>query len=293
MIIFTLAIISSSIIFVIFKLFAKFNVNTFQAIVFNYFTAFACGYLTSPVKWTFYEENLSNWGLYAFVCSILFISLFFVMGKSSQKNGVAPTSVAVKMSLGLSFIAMVFANNEELGILKIIGVLLAITGVVLMSISKNKSASEEKAGWMLIVLFVGSGMLDFILNYVTNQPFTTYNASMFTSFGFLFAGCSGVIVLLVNSLRGLTTIRIKNLIAGIILGIPNYFSIYFLLGSYSELKDTLDQSSILAALNVSIVLLSAIIGFFFMKEKFTSFKALGLASALLALYLLWYSSTHF
>lgn len=293
MIVFAFAVIASSIIFVIFKLFAKFNVDTFQAIVFNYFTAFICGYITSPDEWTQYSKNLSSWGLYALVCSLLFISLFFIMGKSSQKNGVAPTSVAVKMSLGLSFLAMVFAHDEPLGIIKIIGILLAITGVILMSISKNSEANKGNAGWMLIVLFIGSGMLDFILNFVNNQPFEIYNASMFTSFGFLFAGCSGLIILIFNKLRNRLEFSWKNIFAGIILGIPNYFSIYFLLGSYTDLKDTLDQSSILAAMNVSIVLLSAIIGFFFMKEKFTIFKGLGLAAALLALYLLWYSSSHF
>ncbi len=36
-------IISSTLIFVIFRLFEKYKIDTFQAIVFNYFTAFICG----------------------------------------------------------------------------------------------------------------------------------------------------------------------------------------------------------------------------------------------------------
>ncbi|MDG1658691.1 MAG: EamA/RhaT family transporter, partial [Crocinitomicaceae bacterium] len=38
-----LSVLSSSLIFVIFKLFARFKIDTFQAIVVNYFMAFIIG----------------------------------------------------------------------------------------------------------------------------------------------------------------------------------------------------------------------------------------------------------
>ena len=123
-------IISSTLIFVIFRLFEKYKIDTFQAIVFNYFTAFICGV-------ALYSHELSleiwkdlNWLPYTLLVSILFISLFFVMGKSAQKNGVAMTSISVKMSLAVSMIGMILIYNETITSFKIIGILLALSGVL-------------------------------------------------------------------------------------------------------------------------------------------------------------------
>ena len=46
-----LAIILSTLILVQFKLYPKFGINTFQSIVFNYITAFLCGFLIFGKEW--------------------------------------------------------------------------------------------------------------------------------------------------------------------------------------------------------------------------------------------------
>ena len=89
------SILCSSLIFIIFKLFPKFKIDTFQAIVFNYFTAFICGVLLFGKEWNAAALDSGNWHWYIVLCAILFISLFILMGISSQKNGVALTSIAV------------------------------------------------------------------------------------------------------------------------------------------------------------------------------------------------------
>jgi drug/metabolite transporter (DMT)-like permease len=267
---------------VIFKVFKKYDINTFQAIVFNYFTAFTCGYLTSPEPWENISGNLSSWWLYAIVSSILFISLFFIMGKSSQENGVASTSVAVKMSMAISILAFIYFYNETISWMKIVGVCFAFIGVYL--VSHQKESTKNKAAWMLLVLFIGSGMLDFLLNRVQDITFEYYLSSMFTAFGFLFAGTIGLIFLSIQIIRKKTKIEFKNVLAGIILGIPNYFSIYMLISSYEILE--WQDSTILAVMNVSVVIISNIIGFSVFKEKLNVFKIIGLSSAIAAIILL-------
>lgn len=278
-----LSIIASSSIFAIFKLFTKYKVDTFQAIVFNYFTAFACGYLFTNKPWTHVSENLTNWGFYAIIAALLFISLFLIMGKSSQLNGVARTSVATKMSMSVSLIAMIIYYSESIEFLKIVGILLAFIGVILTSISESNEKSS--ATWMLFVLFIGSGLLDFVLNIVQSLPFTQFNSSMFTAFGFLAAGTLGLVFMLIQLGRRKIVFQWKNVLAGIILGIPNYFSINMLIESYSQLD--WQDSTVLSVLNVSIVLLASILGFVFFKEKLTKFKLIGLISAVSAIVVLY------
>ena len=275
-----LSITCSTLIFVIFKLFDKFKIDTFQAIVFNYFTAFACGILLYGNEWTPAAMNNTTWIYFAIICAILFISLFFLMGTSSQKNGVAITSVAVKMSMAFSILLMILLYSEEVTVLKLSGIVLAFLGIYLVS-SPSKSGQRSSALWMLAVLFIGSGFLDFSINYIQKSVLTDLTPSVFSAISLGMAGVLGSLFLLVKLIRKQSTFAIKNVIGGLILGIPNYFSIYLLMLSYKSTGWA--DSTVLAVTNVSVVLFSAIIGFIIFKEQSTVKKLLGLAAALIAI----------
>ncbi len=275
-----LSITCSTLIFVIFKLFDKFKIDTFQAIVFNYFTAFACGILLYGNEWTPVAMNDTTWIYFALICAILFISLFFLMGTSSQKNGVAITSVAVKMSMAFSILLMILLYSEDVTVLKLSGIVLAFLGIYLVS-SPSKSGQRSSALWMLAVLFIGSGFLDFSINYIQKSVLTDLTPSVFSAISLGMAGVLGSLFLAVKLIRKQSTFAIKNVIGGLILGIPNYFSIYLLMLSYKSTGWA--DSTVLAVTNVSVVLFSAIIGFIIFKEQSTVKKLLGLTAALIAI----------
>lgn len=287
MIPFLFSILSSSLIFILFKLFPKYNINTFQAVVFNYFTAFACGIILFQDEWKNEALNSGAWPYYMVAAGILFISLFIIIGKSSQKNGVALTSVAVKMSMAISMLLMIMLYNESLSYLKIAGIILAFTGVFLVSFSK---AEQNKNGslWMLIILFVGSGFLDFLLNYVQKYELTHLSSALFSAFGFGIAGVIGLIILLFQLYTKKTIFSPRSAFAGIILGIPNYFSIFLLIVSYKSTG--WNDSTVLSLTNVSIVILSAIFGFLVFKENLTLQKGFGILSAIAAIIILYFAS---
>lgn len=287
MIILLLAIIASSLIFVIFKLFPKYNIDTFQAIVMNYVTACTCGFMLYGDQWDAKILESGNWPYYAVLCGILFISLFLVMGISSQKNGVAMTSVAVKMSMALALLFMIVFYNESLSVLKITGILLAFTGVFLMAYQKKEISSEKSYTWMLFLLFIGSALLDFTLNFVQKNELESadLSTSLFSAIGFGIAGILGMIVLLIQLLRKKQKLNAKSLLAGIVLGIPNYFSIFWLMESYTTTG--WNDSTVLAIMNVSIVMVSALIGFVVFKEFLNRQKIIGLIASVLAIGLLY------
>jgi drug/metabolite transporter (DMT)-like permease len=276
-----LSILSSSAIFAIFKLFERFKINTFQAIVFNYFTAFFIGIILYGHQWNEKGFDEISWFFYAVICALLFIGLFLIMGRSSQINGVASTSVAVKMSTAISIILMIVGYSEKFTALKASGILLALVSVFLVSYTKGKKAP---ASWMLLVLFFGSGTLDFVLNYVQNFELKTISTALFSAFALGLAGVLGALILSVRIIQGSTKVELKNIAAGIVLGIPNYFSIYLLIHSYRTTG--WQDSTVLAVTNVSVVLLSSLIGFLAFEENATSRKIIGLISAILAIVIL-------
>jgi drug/metabolite transporter (DMT)-like permease len=287
MIALALSIFCSTIIFVLFKLFKKFGIDTFQAIVFNYFTAFIIGVALYHNEWNPNALQEQTWMFFSAGTSILFIGLFLLMAFSSQSNGVASTSIAVKMSMAISLIIMIISYGEEVSALKTAAILLAILGVFLVSYS-GKNKTKMASGWMLLVLFIGSGTLDFTLNLVQKHILQSLTASLFSAISLGLAGIIGSVVLIFRIIQNKTQLRAKNLVAGIILGVPNFFSIYLLLLSYKTTGWT--DSTVLAITNVSVVLFSAVIGFLIFSEEANKRKIIGLIAAISAIVSLYFAN---
>ena len=282
------AILTSSFIFVLFKLFPKYSINTFQAIVFNYVTACICGFSLYGNLWSFKMIETSNWPLFAVTCGLLFISIFFLMGLSSQKNGLAITSVAVKMSMALSMLLMIFFYGESVSCIKIAGIIAAFLGVFLMAYQKAEKSTVKNYTWMLIVLFMGCSVLDLVLNYVQKYELKVLPSSLFSAIGLGFAGIFGMIVILIQYFKSNIKIDKRSVIAGIVLGIPNYFSIFLLMKSYSSTG--WNDSTVLAISNVSVVIISALIGFIAFRENINRQKIIGLITSIVAIGLLYFAS---
>ena len=287
MIALALSIFCSTIIFVLFKLYKKFGIDTFQAIVFNYFTAFIIGVALYHNEWNPNALQEQTWMFFSAGTSILFIGLFLLMAFSSQSNGVASTSIAVKMSMAISLIIMIISYGEEVSALKTAAILLAILGVFLVSYS-GKNKTKMASGWMLLVLFIGSGTLDFTLNLVQKHILQSLTASLFSAISLGLAGIIGSVVLIFRIIQNKTQLRAKNLVAGIILGVPNFFSIYLLLLSYKTTGWT--DSTVLAITNVSVVLFSAVIGFLIFSEEANKRKIIGLIAAISAIVSLYFAN---
>ncbi|MES2589444.1 MAG: DMT family transporter [Bacteroidota bacterium] len=284
------SIFASSCIFVIFKLFAKFKIDTLQAIVFNYITAFIFGFALYGKEFKSAAFDDLSWVPFVVVCGILFIVSFLVLGLSAQKNGVAMTSVSVKMSMAISMLLMILWYREPLSLLKILGMILALAGVVFMSISKNDGGkkSQKPIIWMLIFLFVAGGFLDFVLNYAQNNVLQNLAPSLFSAIGFGISGIIGLGIMFYSFAKKTSKFEWKNVLAGIILGFPNFFSIYLIMATYQNL--TWNDSTILAVTNVSIVIVSAFTGFLAFKEQLNSLKIFGLIASVSAIVTLYFAS---
>jgi len=280
-----LSILFTSVLFIIFKVYKKYDIDTFQAIVVNYFVAFALGYFTSDKKLMVFQIANQPWFIGALILGFLFIFIFNILALTAQKSGVGVAAVASKMSVVIPIIFAVVVYKEELGILKFIGIILALAAVVLVSI-KRKIEFEKISYILPLLLFFGSGMIDTTLKYVERTYVTRSNTKLFTASIFLIAGIMGIVTLLIKSKGIIHRLKFKNFVAGIVLGIPNYFSIYFLIKALQT--PTLESSTIFTLNNVSIVMLTTLLGLFIFKEKLIKRNWLGIFLALLSIILVTY-----
>ena len=116
-----LSILFSSLIFVVFKLYTKYKVQTIYAIIVNYFIACVVGLLYYQKPINAFEIPQKSWFWGSILLGLLFILIFNLMAATSQKLGVSVASVATKMSLTIPVLFGVFFYREVLTVLEIIG----------------------------------------------------------------------------------------------------------------------------------------------------------------------------
>ncbi len=277
------SIVVSSFLYVIFKLFAVFKVNTPHAIVFNYFVAFAFGFLMSESKLTLPQITSSPWFVGTVFLGILFIVIFNIMAITAQRSGVAVTSVATKMSVVIPVIFGILVYQESTGLLKITGIILALVAVYLASV-KSKEGFKWRNVIFPFLLFIGSGTIDTALKFLETNYVSPSQISIFSTTIFGFAGLFGTLFILIK--RDLN-IHWKSLLGGIALGIPNYFSITFLLQALAT--EGLESSMVFTVNNVSIVMLSTLVGLFAFKEKLLPKNWVGIGLAIISIFLVIYT----
>lgn len=294
MIFIILSVTFSIAIGIIFKSFDRYHIDHFQAIVFNYVTCVVTGCLelgAIPFNVGMLE---ADWLPIIIVLGLLFISGFFFVGKTVQYFGIAITSVAQRMSIGLSVPFSIWYYHDPYTSLTIIGIIMALCSVVLINIPAKVSnadstaealevvvpAAEKKVPTLVflfpILALLISVFIEIILQYlhVVHEMKPAVESIVL----FAFAGLFGFIGIIIMRQR----VTWRNFIAGIMLGVPNYFSIYFLLRALETWKGSI----VYPVNNIAVVAISAILGYFLFKERLTRLNALGIVLALIASYLL-------
>jgi len=278
-----LSILASTAIFVVFKLFERYKINILQAIVVNYITACFCGIISynSPISTS--EILNSKWFYGAVLLGFLFIAVFNLMALTAQRNGLSVASVASKMSVVIPVIFGFYVYNESAGLQKIFGIILALIAVYLTAI-KSKSSIRLKQGLLLpFLLFLGSGVIDASIKYLETTYVSKNGIPIFSATIFGCAAIIGVFILTYKVFNNAFKFDIKNAIGGVILGIINYYSIFYLLKALQF--EGLESSTLFTVNNVAIVMVSTLAGLLLFKESISKKNWIGISLAIISILL--------
>ena len=273
------SVLSSTAIFVLFKLFSKYKIDTLQAIVINYATAFSFGLIFNDAQITVSEIIQTNWFIAAIGLGFLFIAIFNVMALTAQRNGLSVASVASKMSLIIPVIFGIYVNNESTEAQKLIGIALALVAVYLTSIKQKDNSVVTKSIYLPIILFIGSGIIDTSVNHFAPKG----NIPLFLSSIFGIAAIIGFSLFTYKSITTKKRFQLKNIPFGILLGVVNYGSMYFLLLAL-RVENT-ESSTIFTINNIAILALSTLVGLILFKENISKKNWIGIILAFIAILL--------
>ena len=277
-------ILLNVVISVIIKLFSRYDINALQAIVANYVVCVVTGCLfMGSMPFTAAAVG-SSWFPWALLMGAGFISIFNLMAYSTRIDGITTTTIANKLSLVIPVLFSLIVYREHAGIGKIVGIVLAFPAVYLTSRVTGDDNKPQNLFWPAI-LFAGSGSLDTIMNYVQQNHLTTPNdQALYTVFCFAVAGSLGVLLMATLVVLKKIKLQWRNLIAGICLGIPNYFSIYFFIRALNS--DFLQSSASIPVMNIGILVASSLTALLVFREKANALRYTGLVLSVIAILLI-------
>ena len=281
-----LSILFNSVLFIIIKLFAKYNIDALQALVINYLVAFLVGLFFLDNHFVPAEIISYDWFKGSLFLGFVFISTFYSTTITSQRNGLSVASVASKMSVIIPITLGVILYDETLNFIKIIGIILALVAVYFTS--KKETGEVNKVDGLLfpILVFLGAGTIDSSLKYLQTFHVPANQIGLFSSITFFCAFSVGILTILFLSIIGKIQFSSRNILGGITLGLPNYFSLYFLVRMLES--KVFESATLFTIHNIAIVIVSTFIGILFFKERISMRNAFGIGLALFALFLVTY-----
>lgn len=276
------SIFCSVALFLIFRVYPKYQVNSSAAIVVNYFIAAGLSFLNQGTLPNIDQLFFTDWGKAALILGFLFITLFNLIAYTSHKIGITPTTVANKITFIVPVMIGIIVFQEAYNWLTVIGLITAVFAVILSAIQKKSqiNLSKQDSLWIL-VLFIGGGVLDGLLGYSQNALFPKETSGLFVGYIFLVAGAFGISFFLYQYIRGQNKMRSRDIIGGIALGIPNFGSIYLFLLSMSY--EGWNSSIAFPVSNMGIIVLASLSSRILFKEQLNIYKQLSIVLALIAI----------
>lgn len=272
-------------LFSIFKMFPKYGISPLQAIAVNYWVCVLTGTMVLSKGIAPILSFSYSWIYWALLLGSMLIALFNLIAYSTKVEGMTTTTIANKLSLVIPVLFAAWLYHEHFGVGKIAGILIAFPAVYLTVKKKQEVASKVKNLFWPVLLFIGSGILDTLMKYVqTYYLNTTADQAIFTIQSFAVAAMLGTAVLVIRVILRKEQLHWKNIVAGVVLGIPNYFSIYYLIRLFHV--DFMESSAVIPVNNVSILLCTTLVAFLFFKEQITRLRLVGIILSIISILLI-------
>jgi drug/metabolite transporter (DMT)-like permease len=290
---FILAVVFTVSLYLIMRSFTKYGVNPLHAVIFNYYTCVAMGLALMPDRDQYFSADwTSTPTLLTLALGTMFIIVFVLIGFTTTKVGVTAASLAGNMSLVIPVLFGLFVfknNNKEFTFWNYTGLLLALIALAFSTLKKEDADKAAKSGWVLflpLLLFLGSGTNNTLINYISATFYKPEQSALFTALACTGAILVGTVFLIFKVLAANEKVSGRSILGGLILGIPNFLSFYFLLGALSDFGNS--AAFVFPIYNVLSMLMSAFLAWVLFKETLQPLNKLGLVLAVLAIFLISY-----
>ena len=221
-------------------------------------------------------EGLPGALLMGSINGLLYLGGFVLLQMNVRRNGVVLSSTFMKLGLLVSIAVSVLFFRETPDVLQITGFCLAVAAIILINFKKESgSTAGFKAGLILMLLASGMGdamakIFEELGNPALEPQFLTY------TFGVALILCT-VLMLSKKQRPGKWEV-----LFGLLIGVPNFFSAKFLLGALEDIAAVI----VYPVYSVATILVVSLTGVLVFKERLEKRQWIGMGLILIALVLL-------
>lgn len=269
------------------KLTLKLNLRLSHVLMVNYFVATITA--AAQVNPSLNSIGTPDMWAVGLITGIIFIGTFFLYGYCVNINGVGLSLAAMRMSLAIPIFVSVIFFKEELGIKAIAGLILVFVALLMMipKVEKDEVRKKTKkigayhSGLVLFMLFLLAGLGDSSLKLYERYYLEIAREELFMAF--VFTGAF-VMSLVISIQSGQFAPKPVEMLLGVVVGLPNLYSSIFVIKALTMM----DASRVFSMVNLIIVVLGALTGWLFWKDRIQPRQLAGLVIALVASFLLAY-----
>ncbi|MCQ2492107.1 MAG: DMT family transporter [Lachnospiraceae bacterium] len=196
------------------------------------------------------------------ISGILYLASFVLLQLNIRKNGVVLSATFMKLGVLIPTIMAIVIFHERPKILQILGILLAIAAIIMIHFEKE-DAGKANYKILLIMLMVGSGFTDAMAN-IYDKLGSSGLKNHYLFFTFVMAAVCAFVLWIKEK----QSLSIWDVICGICIGIPNYFSSRFLLGALHSIAAVI----VYPVYSVVTIVVISLLSFLLFKERLSKKK---------------------
>ncbi len=298
-----IAVLCSVAVSVLLKVLRQHDIDIRQTIVAGYPVAFL-------LTWVLLKPDLSTvsdlgeaWRI-ILLLGVLLPLVFVILGRAIESVGIIATDAAQRLSLIIPIVAAFVLFGETLTQQRIMGIGLGFlalgalayrrpimdahlakgqtdTGITKITETNTLVTSTKlPVVFWLLGVWLGYGVIDILFKQVAKQG-AAFPLTLFMSFGI------AAVLLFVYLLAQKTKWSAKALGAGVLLGILNMANIYTYIKAHQALANS--PSVVFTGMNVGVIAVATIIGVLVFKETISKLNMLGIALAIIAVVVLFWT----
>ena len=214
------------------------------------------------------------WGLGA-GSGVMFLASFLLLQWNVRTNGVVLSSTFMKLGVIVPTVMAVTIFGETPRLTQLAGLALAVAAILIINLEKGGGKAKNGAG--LIVLLLGGGVTDCL-----SKVYEHWGAPELESHYLLYTFAAAMVLCIGLALWKRQGLTWMDMLCGLVIGIPNYFSARFLLLSLGSVPAVLAYPTYSVATIVAV----SLAGVLFFREKLSHRQLAGMGVILAAIALL-------
>lgn len=272
-----LAIASSAMVSICMRLSEKHVKNEMGMFMANYAICVVLSYVFMNQKLDFvWGRSVAMMLVLGVISGVLYLVSFVAMKVNMKHNGIVLAATFMKLGILIPTIMAVVVFKETPGWTRVLGICLSIIAIIMINFEKESVYEGNKKSW-LIVLLILSGFTDAMANI-----YEQIGAAELKDAYLLVTFIAAFVLAMILAIGGKEKIGVKDLLYGMVIGIPNYFSARFLLLALGSV----DAVLVYPMYSVATIIVVTLVGITVFREKISKKKIGALGLIIVALCLL-------